>query len=579
MVFAVLQGAELVFPAIGVGPRAFNTLVLVSLLGFPLAVALAWTFDVTGEGIRRTESLPGGGRPGPADRWVRVKAALVGAGFVVVVWLGARLWQPLGTPDGTPVPMAEPTLAVLPLQDLSPGGDQAYLADGLHEEILHQLSRLSGIRLTSKTSSLAMRAVPADSAAAALGVRYVLEGSVRTVPDSIRLTVQLIDALTDEHIWSQTVTKRSTLEGLFELQQDLATNVASSLRGTLVTESDLAFGEPPTESLEAYNEFLRGVYLTNQFDIEAWWQAVDHFERALQFDPEFGRVHAWMAGILGYLNNYGGVTQGELFPRMREHAEAALRYAPDEPRSQLAQLAWVWPQEWNWEEARRIIEYALELDPHHVDALWYLAEWHGVIAGNTERGLEFIQEALRLDPFSPRVLTVQAWVLMNGRRFDEAAAAMQIVVDMDPSNLTAAKSLATNLALSGRQDEALEVLDGILPYEPQPYAPTLAAHLARAGDTDTAWKVLRAAVARKESGGSVSASGIAVGYAALGQVDEALLWLERSFEQEGGVYFLRSPDFDILAPEPRFQALWDRVGLYGRHPVLDDLEETSTGGR
>ncbi len=578
--FAALEGADLVFPVLGFGPGVFNALVILSLLGFPVAVGLAWTFDVTESGIQRTGPPTGGGPTISApDRWVRLKAALLGAGFVAVVWMGARAWQPVTETEtgNNGVPVEKPTLAVLPLTDLSPDADQAYLADGLHEEILHRLAQLPGTRLTSRTSSMFMRGVAGEVAGDSLGVRYVLEGSIRMAGDSILLTVQLIDALTDEHLWSEVMGGRFELAELFGLQRALAMKVAASLHGTLAAESDFEGYGPPTRSLEAYNEFLRGVYLTNQFDVDSWWQAVDHFERALQLDPEFGRAHARMASILAYLNNYGGVTQGELFGRMRSHGEAAMRYAPNEPRSQLAQMAWVWPQEFAWEEARSIIERALELDPNHVDALWYLAEWYGVIAGNTDRGLELMAEAFRLDPFSPSLHIVRGWVLFNGRRFNEAAEDYAAVVAVDPSNGAAALSLISSLALAGRREEAGERFDAMASTLPRPWRPTMAAHAARVGEVELAREILEAAIDRKESGGSVPASGIAVGYAVLGEVDLALDWLERGFEEEGGIYYLRSPDWDNLAAEPRFQALWDRVGLYGEHPALASAREASAG--
>lgn len=569
MALAALEGANLVFPTLGLGPGAFNGLVLTSLLGFPLALALAWTFDVTGSGIRRTEPWAVGPPTAASrDRWVRLKASLVGAGFVAVVWIGVRAWQPLGAPPETGVPVEEPTLAVLPLADFSPDGDHAYLSAGLHEEILHQLAQVPGIRLTSRTSSSFMQGVPPKEAAASLGVRYVLESSVRMAQDSLLLTFQLIDTFTDEHIWSEVLGRRYTLEGLFDLQRLLAQRVAAALTGTLASSSAGTLGAPPTNSLEAYNEFLRGLYRESQFDIDGMWAAVDRYERALQLDPEFGRAHGKLALLLAMLNNYGGVTQGELFPRIREHADLAFRFAPNDPSSYLARMAYVWPMEWDWEQARSLFEEALALDPDYVDAIWGLAEWHGVIAGDTERGLELIQRAFRVDPFSPTLHVVRWWILFNGRRFEEGIPDLEAVLAADPSNQNAALNLVTTLALSGRQPEARERMDALLPTIPTPRNPTLAAHLARAGDTTAAREVLRAAVARKASGGSVPASGIAAGYAALGEADQALSWLERSFAEEGGIYYLRNADWDNVAADPRFQDIWDRVGLLGEHPVL-----------
>ncbi len=215
---------------------------------------------------------------------------------------------------------------------------------------------------------------------------------------------------------------------------------------------------------------------------------------------------------------------------------------------------------------------ALELDPDLADARWPLAEWYGVIAGNTDRGLEIIQEAIRLEPFAVQPRTVRGWILFNGQRYDEAAAEYQRLLDQSPGSVTQTLNLVSNLALAGRREEALDRIRQLLPTIPTPRPVTLAVHLARAGDTATAREVLDEAVALKASGGSVPASGVAAAYAALGEVDEALTWLERSFDEEGGVYTLRSPDWIPLRGHPRFNALWDRMDLPGEYPAQASAE-------
>ncbi len=569
MAFAVLEGADLVFPSLGLGPRVYNALVLLGLLGFPVALVLAWTFDLTDRGLLRTAPAVAGA-PEVPDRWARPKAVLVGAGFVALLWIGAGLWRPADVGGEGLVPARAPVLAVLPFQDLSPEGDRAYFADGFHEELLHQLARIPGLRLISRTSVLHFRGSPATlgTIADSLGARFVLEGSVRTTPDSLQLTVQLVDAATDEHLWSEAYARAVTLSGLFDLQRTLAMRVAGSLGATLTGDPADALGRPPTRSLEAYHAYLRGLHQWSRVDLAAWWAAVDEWERAVALDPGFGRAHARLAVALGALNNYGGGTQGELFPRIREHAEQAVRHAPDEPDSHLAAMAIQWPIEWDWVGVRAGLERALELDPGHVDALWALAELHGVVAGNTDRGLELLRRADALDPFSVQLLNMRWWILFNGRRFDEALETALRIEALEPGNGTQALNLASTLALVGRVEDARSRLDPVVAGMAAPLPVVLVPHLARVGDRERARRVLEGAVALKASGGSVPASGIAAGYAALGEVEPALEWLERGFREEGGIYFLRSPDWDAVAGEPRFQALWDRVGLGGTHPAL-----------
>jgi len=571
VVFALLQAADLVLPALGLGPRVFNGVVLVSLLGFPVAVALAWMFDITGGGIRRTGPARAGDDAARVpDRWARVKAALVGGGFVAVMFLGASLWQP-GPAAGTsgPVPTDRPVLAVLPFQDLSPEGDQEYFADGLHEELLHQLSVLRGLHLVSRTSVMHFRGSPTTVGAIAdsLGARYVLEGSVRRAVDSVRVTAQLIDAETDEHLWSESFSRALTMDGLFDLEQTLAGRLARSLGGTLTSAQYAEPGSVPTHSLEAYNEYLRGLYHWNRFTAAAMEEAADDFQRAVSADPEFGRAHAMLATAYVAFNNSGMRVRGELFPLIREHTALAMRYAPEDPESHFAQAAVHWTLEWNWEGARSELEEAVALAPERADGLWALAEWHGIAAGDTERGLEILDDAYRLDPLAGTLPNLRASILHFGRRYAEAAEAYRVLAGIDPGHAPNTLNLVSNLALSGQMEEARRIMAEALPEVRRTYGPTLAVHLARVGDTAQAVEVWEESLARKAAGAAISADRLAAAALAVGNAEAAMTWLERSFDEEWGLYTLRDPLWDPLRGDPRFQALWDRVGLPGPAPA------------
>jgi TolB-like protein/Tfp pilus assembly protein PilF len=569
VVFGVLQAADLVFPALGLGSRVFNGVVLASLLGFPVVVALAWMFDITGGGIRRTQPVRADdGAVWPPDRWARVKAALVGGGFVAAAFLGATLWRagPAVEESGG-VPTERPVLAVLPFQDLSPEGDQEYFADGLHEEILHQLSVLRGLRLVSRTSVMHFRGSPATVGAIAdsLGARYVVEGSVRRAEDSVRVTAQLIDAETDEHLWSESLSRAMSMDGLFDLERTLAGRLAGLVGGTLVTGQQTP-GTAPTRSLEAYNEYLRGLYHWNQFTAASMEEAADDFQRALATDPEFGRAHAMLATVYVAFNNSGMRVRGELFPQIREHTALAMRYAPEDAETHFAQAAVHWTLEWDWEGARRELEEATALAPDRTDAPLGLAEWYGIAAGDTERGLELLGDAQRLDPLTTSLRNLRASILHFGRRYAEAAEEYRALAATDPAHAPNTMNVVSNLALSGQMEEATRIMSEALPHVRSTYGPTLAVHLARVGDTAQAVEVWKESLARKAAGAAISDDRLAAAAVAVGDLDAALTWLERSFDEEGGLYTLRDPLWDPIRNDPRFQAIWDRVGLPGPPP-------------
>jgi TolB-like protein/Tfp pilus assembly protein PilF len=566
--FAALEGADLIFPALSLGPRTFNALVLASLLGFPVALALAWTFDLTGGTIRRTGPIDAAGVTGDSDRWLRLKAALVGGGFVAVLFLGIALWRGPAMEDGGAVPTDRPVLAVLPFQDLSPGGDQEYFADGLHEELLHQLATLQGLSLVSRTSVMHFRGSPSKVGVIAdsLGASYVLEGSVRRAMDSVRVTVQLIPAQSDDHLWSESYTRALSMDGLFDLQRTLAMRLARSLGGTLATGRPERLGQAPTRSLDAYNAFLRGLHDWNTQSRDAWDAAGDHFREAITLDPEFGQAHAMLAMTYVVQNNSGIKRRGELFPLIREHTAMAMRYAPDKAESHMAQASVYYTLEWDWEAARDEMDTAVELDPRREGWLWPLAEWHGIVAGNTEKALEILEDALRLNPFAATAGILRASVLHFGRRYAEAAEEYRKLRAVDPANPTNTMNLVSNLALSGQREEARQLMDEALPGIRRTYGPTLAVHLARVGYMGEARSVFEEVVARRATGASISASGLAAAAVAVGEQEKALSWLERAFEEEGGIYTLRDPLWDPIRSDPRFQSFWDRVGLPGLPP-------------
>jgi adenylate cyclase len=530
------------------------------LFGVLVTVVLAWNH---GERGRQ--------RVGSGEFVLLAALLALAGGSVWILWTGSAPGETPGSDDAqATVPMEEPVLAVLPFADLSPGGDQAYFADGLHEELLHQLAVLRGLHLTSRTSAEHFRGSPSTVRAIAdsLGARYVMEGSVRRAGDSVRVTVQLIDAAADEHIWSESYDARLTLDEIFAVQTRIAEGVAGSLGGTFAAGARGRLGRAPTSSLDAYNFYLRALYHYNRARAEDLELAAAELERAIALDPEFGRAHGLLGLVYVVLRNQGMRSTDEAFPVVRRQAEIAMRLAPDEPESRMAQTAVYWTLEWDWEAARRQLERVLELDPNSSLAPWALAEWYGVIAGDTEQGLRQIADARLVDPLSPRVDQMEAWVLYVGRRNSESAEILERVHRAQPDDPLTALYLAQMRAAAGRRDEALDLLSGVLPNAEDWQRVEVVIAYAELGEIELAREHMARALAFRESGGQLPASDISLGFASIGEIEAALDWLERSFREEGGSYMLRHPGFDSLRGEPRFQALWDEVGLPGPEPIL-----------
>ncbi|HSD69588.1 MAG TPA: hypothetical protein VLB07_08545 [Woeseiaceae bacterium] len=311
-------------------PDWADTLVIVLLaIGFAVALVLAWAYDRTPDGIRRT---------GPLPQKSAVKA---------------------GSEGGAP------SIAVLPFADMSPDHDQEYFADGITEELLNTLARIRDLRVSGRTSSFYFKGRNEDlrSIGAALGVHYILEGSVRKAGDRVRITAQLIDARTDVHLWSETYDR--TLQDLFEIQEDIAKSVASALQITLGVGS---LGGIPgmTRNAAAYDEYLlagvaNGVDMILPTSMPELRRSVQHLERAVTLDPEFSL--AW-AGLDFLYSNSPTLDpscqdEAEVRAKARKAGDRALAITPDSP-FMLVNLAWWKADDLDWSAAEDLCRQALE---------------------------------------------------------------------------------------------------------------------------------------------------------------------------------------------------------------------------
>ena len=314
--FAVLQAADIMLPQMGVPEWALSLIVAFIVLGFPIALVLAWALELTPEGIKRTgavtetEATPGDG-PGATPALLG-KRTLFASALLVVLGLGIGAgWflRPVGAPEATPAAesaaapaataataaaVADKTIAVLPFADFSPARDHEWFADGLTEEILNALARTPDLLVTARTSSFRYKDSTLDipQIAAELGVAHVLEGSIRSTPQRIRVTAQLIRAADGFHLWSQTYDRDPA--DMIEIQEDLARNIALAMETTMDPQALSDMARVGTRSVEAYQAYIRGIAasLGTTDDIR---ESYELFERARGLDPGFAAAHAHAA--------------------------------------------------------------------------------------------------------------------------------------------------------------------------------------------------------------------------------------------------------------------------------------------
>ena len=324
----VIQISATVFPAWELPSWALRLVILIALLGFPVALVLAWAFDLTSSGIQTTPNLAGSATTGAARR--RNVFLLAGVGIFIAFAAGFFLLPRVAAHR------VEKSIAVLPFENFSDDKENAYFADGIQDDILTNLSKIGDLKVISRTSVMPYRGKLKNvrEIASALGVSTVLEGSVRKAGQRIRVNVQLIDATTDEHLWAEDYDR--DLTDVFAIQTDLAQKIAQELQAKLSPNEKAELTRAPTTNSDAYVMLLKARELTSrQQDAESLKQAAVLYDRVLKLDPNFALAYAEASRLQSWI--YHSVDPSpEHLEKAQRLAERALQLQPDSPEAHLA---------------------------------------------------------------------------------------------------------------------------------------------------------------------------------------------------------------------------------------------------
>jgi TolB-like protein len=473
--WAVTEACSVVLPALHVPEWTVTFVVVFLLVGFPVAMVLAWVFDVGPQGIERTEPLAGA----PASAQMKLRMAYGAVVLLLMAGLGYLLYE-----RGFGRAVAnEPrsSIAVLPFSNLSGDASRDYFSDGMSEELLNLLARVPGLKVASRTSSFAYKGRNVDirEVAHELGVETVLEGSVRQAGDQVRITAQLIDAESGFHLWSETYDRR--LEDIFQVQDEIAAAIVDKLRIELAPqEQELAVRDKaPTQNVEAYELALQGRAIWKRRGEDNLRKAIDLYQRALGLDPGFARAHAALASAYVVLPGYTEEKDDErqLMPMAEAAARQALSIDPKigEAHAVLAQLN---AQRGDLLDAESGFFFAISLEPneptpHH---------WYSLLLGRVGRlqqALEQARRAYELDPTSAILAAnLSAMHLLLGN--DEQAllfSQMATELGLDKQQTGVESAIAIR---RGQWDEAKRLLAAQthLPAEVRAYIPRFVDALA-----------------------------------------------------------------------------------------------------
>jgi adenylate cyclase len=456
-------------------------------------------------------------------------------------------------------PMDGHQLAVLPLHNISPDPNDAYFADGLTEELISVLSQVHGLEVIARTSVEPYRTAPKPIAdvGVELGVDTVLEGSVRKAGTRIRITLQLVDAHTQRHIWATSYNRE--LDDVFEVQSDIAKRTAEALELELARTDRPSVERKATANLAAYDAYLRGLVATRAARHDRYDEAIRYFQQATTLDPEFADAYAAWADL--YVSAAGDrVAVRAVMPRARELAARALELDPEssDAHSALGNIALQFDHDWARAEAE--FQRALALNPsnpraHHFYGMLLMA------LGRYPEAKDLFLRASRIDPVGP-FRSMFAWAELAAGEWDAALRFMEAEVERDPSDLGNHAYLGLFYLEAGRRDDAMREAKLSLPAatdEERFDHALLNALLGRPGPA----RALLAEAERGEAHGYVSVGDRAMLHAALGDRDRALDELEKEWREEDMMLWLfyRGVWFDAIRDDARFVALLREYGL------------------
>src|SRR5712691_975549 len=455
------------------------------------------------------------------------------------------------------------TIAVLPFVNSSPDPDNEYLSDGITDELINALTRVSGLRVASRTSVFALKGKPQDVRAtgALLGVSAILEGTVRKAGDRLRITARLTATDDGRHLWSERYDRE--LHDVFAIQDEIAGTIVSTLRTTLLAEVADPTPRRYTESVTAYGLYLKGRYCWNKRSAEGVREAIDYFEQAIAADPKYALAYAGLGDAYALQVDYRGVPVTEGLTRARAYARQAL--ALDETIAEAhTSLGWVlFIYDWDWEAGVRAFRRAVELNPGYATA----HQWYSFALTSLGRMDEALLEghtALELDPASVSIRRSLGFLYYYARRYDTALEHLRRAIAMNPTSQENYRLLGLTLAQSGVYDQAERaVREAVsIPEETAYAAAALGYVLARRGERGEAETILHELEARARTE-YVSPVAVHMVYVGLGERDQAFAWLERAFDERRGwlAYLKVEPMLDPLRTDPRFAALVRRMRL------------------
>jgi TolB-like protein/Tfp pilus assembly protein PilF len=555
MAWLLLQVGDTVFPAFGAPAWSIRALIVFLVAGLPFTVMIAWVFELTPEGLKRTDDIP-------ADTsFTRQTGRKLD--FVIITFLSLALIAVVidrYVVERETLPSVS-TLAVLPLDNLSGNPEQDYFVDGMTEAIITNLSKVSALRVMSRTSVMRFknseRSLPAI--AAELGADAVITGSVSRQGDQVRITAQMVDVATDTMLWGESFDRE--FSDILAVQSEIAKSITEQIQVSVTPDELARLARAGVASADGYDDYLKGMerfYRLTPQDLEV---AIEYFDRSLEQNPNSALALSGVAAAWIGLQQMGFVPPDQASPKSEAAALRALEIDDElaEPHLWLAVIrSW---RDYNWSAAEELFTKAIRLNPSYADVRGSYGHFLAVL-GRFDESLAQIEVALELDPFNGWIIGLNGVVYHMSHRYDEAIVEFERALRISPDLPFVWLVLAGSYHYSGQFDKAIQAdasyLNALGMTEAQ--AELMRRYEADGYQAAAAW--LADLMAEQSVATGTLANWTAMRYARAGNNEKVIEWLERSLEQsDPNAPYLRVPEFDALHSDPRVRELIRRLGI------------------
>jgi len=558
----IAQVATQIFPFLEIPNWIVRLVIVLIAIGFPIALVIAWAFEATPEGIKRTEvadTMPAATRQ-KKHAWIYV--VIIGAAISVALFFLGRYTAGNKTTAAAPNELTAKSIAVLPFDNLSRDPDNAFFAEGVQDEILTRLAKVADLKVIARTSTAKFKSAPENltDIAKQLGALNILEGSVQKANDQVRVNVQLINALTNAHLWAEIYDRKLT--DIFAVESDIAKTIADTLQVKLTGSEKQLIASQATNDTTAYELYHKGRSLWGKRTGDNIPRAIAFFEQAIARDPNYALAYAGLASAYILSPFYTGADRREAGSKAKEAALKALRLDPNLAEAHAALGKVLFFSEIDLAGATREYKRAIELKPNDADAHHWFSNDSLAALGQFDEAIAEGKRSVELDPLSIVINADLGETFFYARRFDESVAQLRKTLEIDPTSFYAHYNLGIALQAKGDLSGAITEYEKAKQLSDNPAVATFWAQAkAHAGDKDAARRMLSELddiSKHREVVGYLRA----LLYLSLNNKDEALRWLEQGYEERDGsniCWINVDPLLDPLRGDSRFEALVQKV--------------------